>query len=653
MKTIKSKIVFIVICIFISVTVVLSAISAYATYLSTFTSLKLSMTSAAQIASNNFTNQLREYNTLLREIGSNSIIQNDSYSEEEKVAFLAEKKQQYSEFNYDFFMADIEAHVYGTQLNIKDRDFFIKAMDGNSYLSSPLIRKDTNKLSFSYAIPIKDSAGSIKYALYMMIGYENFYEVVNSVSIGTTGGAYLINSAGETIVHADQQLVIDKSNVQLEVKEDSSLKDLARLELSASKGESDFGTYQYGGVNKVLAYAPIEDTDGWAFLINAKSSEFMSGLYGSILMSIAGCLIAAIISILIMSSFAKKLTHPMKELEKAAKEMAGGNLKVQITYSKEDELGHLANSMRTTVSKLSNIIEDIDTSLKTVADGNFNISTHVEYPGDFTAINESMISFVHKISETLSNINNSSNSVASSAEQISQGSRLLTDGSSEQANAIQKLHQIVNNVASEVSSNAYTSEEANIKAGDVGKEIISSNEQMDKMVEAMNTISETSKEISNIINTIDDIATQTNLLSLNASIEAARAGEMGKGFAVVANEVGNLANQSAVAVKNSTELIMNSIKAVEHGKELADAAAKQLSGSVSKTKELISEIRVISEASNRQSVELENVTRTVEQIAGVIEENTAMAEQSSASSQELSGQAQLLKELIENFKLIQ
>lgn len=363
--------------------------------------------------------------------------------------------------------------------------------------------------------------------------------------------------------------------------------------------------------------------------------------------------ISIILSIYMAKILGKSLTKPIEELEIAANKLKIGELDVDITYESKDEMGSLATSFRETSKFLGLIIEDVNHIMGELSEGNFVVKFTKEsaYVGEFVPLLHSLKNMREKMVSTLLRINEASNQVAGSAEQISAGAVSLTEGATDQASSIEELQATVTNVTEEVDTNAKNAEIANEMARSVGVEITQSNNQMQQMVEAMNLITETSHEISNIINTINDIASQTNLLALNASIEAARAGDMGKGFAVVANEVGNLATQSAEAAKNSTQLIARSIQAVEKGKELADQTADKLKESTGKTQELVDNIGGISDASVRQASELDQISMAVEQIASVVEENTAMSEESSASSEELAAQAQLLKELVGAFKL--
>ncbi|MEG1361008.1 MAG: methyl-accepting chemotaxis protein [Lachnospiraceae bacterium] len=652
--SIKAKLISKIIYIFAAVTIVVSIASAYAIYNSTLTSLKATMTETAQIAADNISKQIQIYDKVLTEVASNPILFDAATADGDKLTFLKSKSQQYSETGCQFHYADQSANVIGIQPeNVSDSEFFKEAIAGKHYLSSPFVSAETGKLSFTCATPVSNETGTIVGVLYMELNYQSLFHVVESTAVGETGGAYVLNMNGETILHKDEELVLNKSNTANDAKTDPALKKLASLETAATEGGNGFGTYSYGGTNKILAYAPIPDTDHWAFVVTAVKSEFMGGLVSGIIISILCCLAAAVVGSLVMAVMANNIAAPINELQNAAKEMSEGNLKVAIEYKGDDELGLLADGMRVTVSKLSEIIGDISDTLKTVSDGDLNIALNIEYPGDLAEIKDSMESFAKNISSTMAQINESAVLVSGSAEQISQGAQSLTEGATDQASSIEELQATVTTVSSEVDVNAKNAESANNKAQNVGEEIHESNSQMKEMVDAMNLISESSKEINNIINTINDIAGQTNLLSLNASIEAARAGEMGRGFAVVANEVGNLAAQSAQAAKDSTVLIANSLQAVENGKALADITAAKLENSAGQAQELVGDISAISDAYTRQSEALEQIVGAVEQIAAVVEENTAMAEESSASSEELSSQAEFLKDLIAKFNLYQ
>lgn len=360
---------------------------------------------------------------------------------------------------------------------------------------------------------------------------------------------------------------------------------------------------------------------------------------------------AVLICSVLARRIARSISEPLQEIEKVSAEMAKGNLKQNLTVDGEDEVTGVADSLDKSLKILSGYVEDIDRCMKQMSDGNFNINATKAFIGDFTNIETSIIGFSKNMSEVLQKINDSAENVADSSEQIADSSMALTQGATDQSASVEELQATVTSIAEVVDGNAKNAKEASEAAEATGNEVWECNNQMQNMVEAMEAISKASNEIGNIIGSINEIAEQTNLLALNASIEAARAGDAGKGFAVVADEVGKLAAESSEAAKNSSELIGKSLATVETGMNIAQDTAKKLEKSADNTKELVNKITMISEASENQAVSLNEITGAVEQISSVVEENTAMAEESSAASQEMAAQADLLKQLLEQFEM--
>ena len=350
----------------------------------------------------------------------------------------------------------------------------------------------------------------------------------------------------------------------------------------------------------------------------------------------------------------RSITSPVKEIDQVAKNIAAGNLDEEIRYSSRDELGTLAVNFNSTVSRLRdyvNYIDEISKVLDQVAEGNLVFQLTYDYAGEFAKVKTALTNISDSLNNTMAQISQSSDQVASGSEQVSDGAQALSQGATEQASSIEELAATVNEISSQVKQNADNAQNASNRVNEVGNEAAESNRRMQDMLSAMGEISERSSEIGKIIKTIEDIAFQTNILALNAAVEAARAGEAGKGFAVVADEVRNLASKSAEASKNTAALIESSLKAVENGTKIADETAMSLNEVVTGVQDVTGTINEISSASEAQARSISQVTQGIDQISSVIQTNSATAEESAAASEELSGQAQILKNLVSQFRL--
>lgn len=416
-----------------------------------------------------------------------------------------------------------------------------------------------------------------------------------------------------------------------------------------------FKVYQEKVVGKLLEASELGEVISGN--INAKADRLYNegnatGKF-TIILSIALGVIGIAIGIVIALILTKMITGAVSEINTAAGKISQGNFNTVIKYESKDELGELANSMRYLCESNRIVISDLSYVLKEMADGNLTVDSKAEanYVGEYTSLLESIRSFIATLNETLSKIYVASDQVSSGSEQVSAGAQALAQGATEQASSVEELAATIQVVHGQINNNAENAKEANTQTNNAGSKMNLANGKMGELVKAMEEIKQCSAQISEIIKTIEDIAFQTNILSLNAAIEAARAGAAGKGFAVVADEVRNLASKSAEAASNTNVLIENTVRAIEDGNTLVDEVAKMMQA-VAEASALVSKLNAgITEGSAEAADSIQQIKIGVDQISNVVQTNSATAEQSAAASEELSGQAAMLKELIAQFKL--
>jgi len=370
-----------------------------------------------------------------------------------------------------------------------------------------------------------------------------------------------------------------------------------------------------------------------------------------IVLIIAG---AVFLAIKLGKSTAQQISASLNAVAYRLQGFSEGDLSTEFPqFEIQDEVNEMAMSASSMADNLHIIMEDLSMGLQAIADGNFLASSQVPemYVGEFEKMRIALESFIADMRDTLLKIDDAAEQVDAGSCQLAESAIELAEGATDQAGAIQEITATITHIADNAQETADQVGEAYQDGLKYRAQAERSNEEMDNLASAMERISEASEEIRNIIGEIEDIAAQTNLLSLNASIEAARAGEAGKGFAVVADQIGKLAMDSAQSAVRTKELIQRALQEVENGNAITQNTKQALEEVVEGIEFLSNASKHASESSASQVISLREVELAVEQISGVVQSNSAAAEETSATSEELAAQATSLRDLISNFEL--
>lgn len=375
---------------------------------------------------------------------------------------------------------------------------------------------------------------------------------------------------------------------------------------------------------------------------------------------VLGILVLAIIGGSIMTSkrigakIADQIEKPVADLAERLKKFSQGDLDSPFPeQNNEDEVAFMNDVAKEMAANLNLIISDLSRLMSLMADGNFAISTEIEdkYVGKFVELLESIRNMNRKMDSTLRHVDESAEQVTAGSENLAQSAQDLAEGATEQAGAVEQLQATMSTITEQVADTVNNLNDTSRKAESYAKSADSSKTDMRELMDAMQRISATSKKIENIISDIESIASQTNLLSLNAAIEAARAGEAGKGFAVVAEQIRMLADESAKSAVDTRTLIEGALNEIEEGNQVAQKAADSMEAVVQGINDISDTSKMLSENSNQQIAALREAEKGIEQISEVVQSNSAASEECSATSEELSAQAEAMNEMTAQFVL--
>lgn len=656
MKSVKGKILLGMVSTIVVGMLIVGVVSIVISLKSSNSMLETAMQGTVDVAASRVEYELRSYIEIASATGQSEILTREDATLEEKEAYIDQmaKNNNMTRGN----LLDLQGNSYFDGNNYSDREYFQRAKEGESFVSTPTLSKVTGELSILVAAPVYQDGDTSKpiIGVVYFVPQETFLnDIMSSIHVSENSEAFMLDKDGVTIADITMD-TIGVQNIEELAKTDSTWSELAVYAADMRAGNSGVGQYKATGAKKLIAYAPVNNTDGWSLAVAAPVSDFMGTVYVSAI--IIGILIVIIllIGVVIAIRLATSIGKPIQLCAERIYKLSEGDLSSPVPQiNSQDETGRLAEQTGRIVENLQNLIGDIGYLLGEMARGNFNVRSrdYNYYIGDYEQLLLHVRGINKQLSDTMAQINTASVQVSAGAEQVSSGAQSLAQGATEQASAVQELSATINDISTDSRRTAELAMQAKNAADNAGAELQASSEYIATLGNAMSNISESSQEISKIISTIENIAFQTNILALNAAVEAARAGAAGKGFAVVADEVRNLAHKSDQAAKATKDLIEKSIEAVNDGVNMMQKVSEAVANVMEAASIAVTGMDEVAEAVQRETESIVQITQGIDQISSVVQTNSATAEESAAASEELSGQSEMLKSLISSFQLRQ
>ena len=514
----------------------------------------------------------------------------------------------------------------GSKGSLADREYFQRAIGGESVISDPVISKSTGKPIVTVALPVKSGGRNIG-VIYGSIGMDNLAKKVLAIKTGKTGYAYVLQADGLAIIHPSKDIAMKVNAVTA-----AKLPEVLRaVNAKMIKGSSGVDLYSFDGSEKMVAYAPIPGTK-WSLGVNVPMVEVTESVQALTWISLVTILVVLILAAIVIAWFARSIARPIRILEQAVNTVAAGDLsETHMGIRSNDEIGRLALSFKQMVGNVRGLIKQISSNAEHLAASSEELTASADQSSQAT------------------------NQVAISIQEVAGGASEQMNAANESASIVTEMSAGIEEIAANASSVASQTEAAADKAVKGGAAVDKAVSQMSQIEATVNTsaqvvakLGERSKEIGQIVDAISGIAGQTNLLALNAAIEAARAGEQGKGFAVVAEEVRKLAEQSEEAAKKISGLIgeiqtdtdkavqamQQGTQEVKTGADVVNAAGTSFREIADLVTEVSDQVKQISKAIQEMAQGSQRIVESVNKIDGLSKKSAGEAQSVSAATEE-------------------
>lgn len=648
-NSIKDKIISCVVAVLICLGVVITLIMAAANFSVVNDTMLDAMQPMARVASQNISSNLHQFSEQMYRISVDSVLTGSLAAEDEEAVgeFLSERENEIEFVWLGVFHLDGSIYMgdENAPSQIKNEEYYKYIQETeNRVIGKPYVERGIIQLAVIVPVSIE---GELKYYAVGSYKYDLLNDVIGSINLGETGSCYIIDETGKIICDRETEKIEKGENV-FELYNSAANQELFQRIINGQTGSD---TARLHGVKHYMGFSPVVGTN-WAVVIDVPKSEFTGGAK----IAVAVCVVVTILFIFVSLQIIKKtvtgMTNSLKAATERLKGLAEGELteEVAVVHS-GDEIEILTVALSKTIHSLKEYITNIRYVLQELSDGNYTVETDYHFSGDFRALQEALEMIVNALNNNMKAINNTSVEVSENTEEVAAYTEKLYQGSDMQKKAIQRLEKSMDVIDDNIGTIVDSARKVNESADETEKKVEQSTGEMEEMVKSMEGIDRNMQEIVNISRMIEEISSETSLLSLNASIEAARAGEHGRGFAVVSEQIGVLAQQSADASAQTEEIINHTQEAIREGVNAVNLTADSLR----QIKETADKFAVITQdlekVIDKQHMAAEEVRKEIASVGVIAENNIETAENTNNSCKGFLSQAQVLKELVEQVRI--
>lgn len=525
--------------------------------------------------------------------------------------------------------------------SFKEWDYYEPVVTKAACITEPYLDTEINEMVLSVCYPVFSHNNEVLGIVLIDISISFIENLIVSSGFNETGSSFILSADKSVLAHSQTNYIGQSSSALNLVGQD--------LDLQINQPTGSLVEFTQSSTKKVGLVGDVGD-NGWRIITSMDYSEFTTNENDILIILLCSLLATTVLTMVIVGLTVQSSLRPLEQINEAMGQLSLGNIHYVCDYHSNNEIGEVADNLRVTMTNLAAYIVEIKRQLRSYSNGDFTITSDMEFLGDFQEIQTSLRDFNELISSALDGIKATVEQVSIGSDCVSTGAQSLAEGSAEQSASIVELNQTLHTLTQSVTQNVKDVKFVSTSFHQATLNLEENNQKMKQMVESMDNITRTNQGIQKIIKTIEDVAFQTNILALNAAVEAARAGEAGRGFSVVADEVRNLANRTSEAVNDTASLIESTAEAVENGNQLVDQTAQGLDQVLQFVSTFMGTLDSVTEASERQAIDLESLTANIDQITSVMQQNSAVSEQSAATSEELSGQAVVMQATVNQFK---